>query len=207
MKHGLRNYGVLCIFTVALFTGGCGGIGKDSPGVTVSAAITPTYNGGTTSSVDVVQNICTSASSGQTQPEYFADHMATATLIAGLINQSSIVKQLTVTLDSYTIDYRSSADSPGAPPIQSDTREKTVSFIVSAETTSTSFPVEFVDLIRKNQYLSDVTGGTFTGPVPLNNYTATFTFQGHSENGVPITFSAQTDFQIGDFNVCPDGFF
>lgn len=206
MKQRLRNYGVACIFAVAIFTGGCGGFDKGSPGVTVSATITPMYNGVTTSSVDAVGNICTSVSSTQTQPEYFTDHMATASLSAQLINPSSIVKQMTVTLDSYTIDYRSSADSPAAPPIQSDTREKTISFVVSAETTSTSFSVEFVDLIRKNKYFSDVTGGTFAGSVPLNNYTATFTFQGHSENGVPITFSAQTDFQIGDFNECPDGF-
>jgi hypothetical protein len=207
MKGRLRNYSVMGILAIALFTGGCGGIGKDSPGVTVSATITPTYNGIITASVDAGQNICTSTSSAQTQPEYFADHMATASLSARLINQNSIVKQMTVTLDNYTIDYRSSADSPGAPPIQSDTREKTISFVVSAETTSTDFPVEFVDLIRKNQYLSDVTGGTLTGQVPLNNYTATFTFHGHSENGVSITFSAQTDFQVGDFNMCPDGFF
>lgn len=200
MKHRLRNYSFICIFAVAIFTGGCGGIGKDSSGVTVSATITPTYNGSNTASVDAVRNICTSTSSTQTQSEYFADHMATALLSAQLINPSSAVKQMTVTLDGYTIDYSSSADSPGAPPIQSDTREKTISFVVSRGTTSTSFSVEFIDLIRKNQYFS-AAGGT------LNNYTATYTFQGHSENGVPMTFSAQTDFQIGNFDNCPAGFF
>jgi len=209
MKHRLRNCSVLCIFIVVIFTVGCGGVGKDSPGVTVSATITPTYNGSNSSSVDVVQQLCTNSSgtSVQTQPEFFADHMATVLLNAGLINPSNIVKQMTIYLDSYTISYASSADSPGAPPMQSDTRAKTLSFIVTGETTTTSFSVEFVDLIRKNQYFSDVTGGTFIGPVPLNNYTATYTFQGHAQNGVPITFYAQTDFQIGSFNNCPAGFF
>ncbi len=203
MKHRLRHYSAVCFFSIVIFVGGCGGVGKDSPGIIVSATITPTYNGSNTPSVDVVQNVCTNSNgtSAQTQPEYFADHMAMVSLDARLINPSNVVRQMTVYLDGYTIDYASSSDSPGAPPIQSDTRAKTISFVVSgATTTSSSFSVEFVDLIRKNQYFSD-TGGT------LNNYTATYTFQGHSENGVPMTFSAKTDFQIGNFNYCPAGFF
>jgi hypothetical protein len=183
--------------------GGCGG--KGSSGVQVSATITPTYNGVNTSSVDAVQNICTNASTGQTQPEYFADHTATVSIIANLINPSNVIKQMTVYIDSYTIDYQSSADSAGAPAIQSDARNKTTSFIVSSPTPSSvaSITVELVDLIRKNKYSTDaLTASSF-----LNNYTATYTFSGHSENGVPLTFSAQTDFQIGAFNNCPAGFF
>jgi hypothetical protein len=198
------------ILAIALFTGGCGGIGKDSPGVTVSATITPTYNGSNSSSVDVVRNVCLSTNSTQTQPEFFADHGATALISASLINPSSAINQMTVYIDRYTLDYQSNADSPGAPPIQPDTREMTFSFIVSgATTTQVSVPVSFVDLTRKSKYYSDVTTGGFASQTSylINKYTATYTFEGHSENGVPITFSAQKDFQIGSFDNCPDGFY
>jgi hypothetical protein len=111
---------------------------------------------------------------------------------------------LTVYIDSYTIDYSSHADSPGAPAIQSDAREKTISFIVSSSSTTAAatqanVTVSLVDLIRKNQYLSNVGGR-------LNNYTATYTFQGHSENGEHFTFNAQTDFQMGSFIYCQSGY-
>lgn len=203
MKHRLRKYGAMCIFAAALFTSGCGGGSKDSPGVTVSATITPTYNGVNTSSVDAAQNLCTDPS-GTTQLEYFADHTATVSISANLINPSNVIKQLIVYIDSYTIDYQASADSAGAPSIQSDTRNKTISFIVSSATPSpvASITVELVDLLRKNQYNTDA----LTAPSFLNNYTATYTFMGHSENGVPVTFTSQTDFQIGKFNYCPAGF-
>lgn len=198
MKNKRGNYLAVNMLLTVFLLGGCGGGGKDSPGVKMSAMITPTYNGANFFSIDVVRTNCTDGS--LTQPEYFADHTATASISASLINPSNIIKQMTVYIDSYTITYNSHADSPGAPPIQSDTREKTISFIVSgASTTPVAVTVSLVDLIRKNQYYSTVGGG-------LNNYTATYTFQGHNENGAPFAFNAQTDFQIGSFNYCPSGF-
>jgi len=198
MKNKRGNYLAITMLLMVFLQGGCGGGGKDSPGVKMSATITPTYNGGNSFSIDAVRTNCTDGS--KTQPEYFADHTATASISASLINPSNIINKLTVYIDSYTITYSSHADSPGAPPIQADTREKTISFIVSGEgPASVEATLSFVDLIRKNQYYNNVGGG-------LNNYTATYTFQGHSENGVQFTFNAQTDFQIGSFNYCPSGF-
>lgn len=199
MKDKFVNYIMLSVFVTVLFAGGCGGGGgKDSPGVKASATITPTYNGKNTLSVDAVQDRCSNGST--TQAEYFADHSATASISASLINTSSVEKELTIYIDRYTIDYRSHVDSPGAPSLQQDMREKTFSFIVNGTTASVDMPVAFVDLLRKDQYLSAVAGQL------LNNYTATYTFEGHSENGIHFTFSGQTDFQIGDFNNCPTGF-
>jgi len=106
-----------------------------------------------------------------------------------------------VYIDGYTVTYTSHADSPGAPPIQSDVRNVSFSFIVTSATSTSvgSATVELVDLIRKDQYFLN-TGGA------LSNYTASYIFRGHGENGVQFTFGAQTDFQIGGFNYCPAGF-
>jgi hypothetical protein len=190
---------VISLLLNVLLLGGCGGGGKDSPGITVSAVITPSYNGANTFSVDSVANFCTNGTT--TQLEYFADHVATASFSASLLNPSNIIEPMTAFMDSYAITYTSNADSPGAPPIQPDTREMTSSFIVGGSTTTTvaSVQVEFFDLIRKNQYYSDA-GGT------LNNYAATYTFSGHTENGYKFTVTSQRDFQIGSFNYCPDGY-
>ena len=179
---------------------------KDSPGVTVSAMITPTYNAVSTTSVDAVQDTCVSGSS--TQAEYFADHGATVTFSARLINPGNIIKDMTVSLDRYTINYNSSADSPGAPLIQADSREMALSFLVSgASTVSVEASATFVDLVRKNKYLADMQSGAYqSSPGDLNNYIATYTFEGHSENGVSFSVTAQSTFQIGSFNNCPAGY-
>lgn len=197
MKNRRAKFIALNILLTFFLLSGCDGNG-DSPGVKMSATITPTYNGANSPSIDATRNICTQGST--TQLEYFSDHTATALISASLINPSDVIKQMTVYIDSYTITYSSHADSPGAPAIQADTRVKGISFIVSGEgTASIETTLSFVDLIRKNQYYTTVGGA-------LNNYSATYTFQGHSENGVHFTFNAQADFQIGNFNYCPAGF-
>ena len=162
--------------------------------------MTPTYNGVDTNSVDAFRATCTN-SSGATQPEYFADHMATASIYASLIDPRD---QQIVYIDAYTIDYLSSADSPGAPLIQSDTRANSISFGVSSATPTLAATVtlELVDLIRKNEYTADVK----SAPSYLNNYAATYTFKGHNRSGAPFTFTSRTNFQIGPFNYCPPGF-
>jgi hypothetical protein len=201
MKNKQADYLAITLFLTVFFLGGCGKVGNaDSPGVTMTAIITPTYNGGNYYSVDVVQDICTQGST--TQLEYFADHTATASFSASLINPSAIIPQLTVYLDGYTITYQRHADSPGAPPILEDTRTMTDNFIVSSASSTTGVvtaTVLFVDVKRKIQYYSDAGGA-------LNNYTATYTFHAHGENGVPFTFNASADFQIGNINYCPTGY-
>jgi len=198
MENRYGNYLTITVLTMLLsvfLLAGCGGGGNNSPGVKMTATITPTYNGKSTLSVDSVQTNCTNST--LTKPEYFADHSATALISASLIKSSDPVNKMTVFIDSYTVTYQSHADSPGAPAIQADTREKTISLLVSGEApASVEVTVTLVDLIRKIQY----------GGVGLNNYTATYTFKGHNENGAQFTFNTQTDFEIGNFNNCPDGF-
>jgi len=199
MKNKLGNSLLISIFFTVILLGGCGGGGKVSSGVTAAAVITPTYNGADTYSVDAVRSNCRN-SDGTIHLEYFADHSATVTISASLINPSNTNNQMKASIDRYTIEYHGLADSPGAPPIQSDTREKTVDFVLSgAATTTVEMTVVFVDLIRKQQYLSNVPSGS------LNNYTATYFFEGHSENGQLFNFSSHTNFQIGSFNYCPSG--
>jgi len=206
MKMTLPYYMIIGILFYALLLGGCGGGSKDSPGVTVSATITPTYNAVNTTSVDAVQDTCVSGSS--TQAEYFADHGATVSINARLINPGNIIKDMNVSLDRYTINYNSTADSPGAPPIEVDSREMTLSFLVSgASSVSVETSATFVDLVRKNKYLADLQSGVYqSSPGDLNNYIATYTIEGHSENGVHFTITAQSAFQIGSFNYCPAGY-
>jgi hypothetical protein len=206
MKMTLPYYMLIGILFNALLLGGCGGGSKDSPGVTVSATITPTYNAVNTTSVDAVQDTCVSGSS--TQAEYFADHGATVSISARLINPGNIIKEMNVSLDRYTINYNSTADSPGAPPIEVDSREMTLNFLVSgASSVSVETSATFVDLVRKNKYLADLQSGVYqSSPGDLNNYIATYTIEGHSENGVHFAITAQSAFQIGSFNYCPAGY-
>jgi hypothetical protein len=206
MKITLPDYIVIGILFNALLLGGCGGGSKDSTGVTVSATITPTYNAVSTTSVDAVQDTCVSGSS--TQAEYFADHGATVSISARLINPGNIIKDMTVYIDRYTIDYTRNADSPSAPPIQADSREMALSFMVSGDSTvSVETSATFVDLVRKNKYLADMQSGAYqSSPGYLNNYIAAYTFEGHSKNGVSFTVTAQSAFQIGSFNYCPAGY-
>lgn len=199
MKNILQNGLFISMLLNVLLVGGCGGGGTDSPGITVSAVILPYYNGGYTSSVDTVPTFCTNGTN--TQYEHFADHQATASITASIINPSNVIEPMTAFIDSYTITFNRNADSPGAPSIQSDTREVTFSFIVndSTEALVAEITVELVDLIRKGQYYSATVGS-------LNNYTATYVFSGHTENGEQFTVTSKTNFQIGSFNNCPDGF-
>ena len=200
MKSTLHYSIMISVLLPVLFLGGCGRGGKeDSPGITASASITPSYNGASTYSVDSVRNSCSNGST--TQLEYFADHGATVSFSASLINPSNLIKQMTVFIDSYTITYNSHDDSSGAPSLQPDTRQMTFSFIVNGATptASASVAIAFVDLIRKERYYSVAGGG-------LSNYTATYTFSGHTEHGDQFTITSQTDFQIGGFNYCPSGF-
>jgi hypothetical protein len=199
MKTMLYNGLIINMLLNVLVMGGCSGSNIDSSGITVSAEISPFYNDAYTSSVDVVQNSCSNGTT--TQSEFFADHVAIASINAGLLNSSNIMGPMTVFLDGYTITYNGNTDSSGAPPIQPDTREMSVSFIVSSATPTlaASLTVELVDLIRKDQYYTVFGGG-------LNNYTATYTFSGHTENGYHFTITSQRDFQVGSFNYCPDGY-
>jgi len=184
----------------------CGGSGGDGPGaggsestgVLLSATIMPTYLGTNTPSVDVIQQVCTVGPPPVF--EKFTDHGATATITATLLDPATPTPG-TLFIEKYTVEFRRSTDSIGAPPMQSDTRFDVITIVPSTSTTAT---VAMVDLLRKDKYRSDIASGIYTSNPPniLNNYTAIYTFEGQNQFGFRFKFQTQTNFQIGSFDYC-----
>lgn len=202
----------LCFFLVAGILAGCGGGGPGSPGssgtedtgVKLDATIMPNYLGADTYSVDAFQDLCDAGP----PPEYedFTDHGATLTIHALLLNPNATFPAGDLYIEKYTVEYRRSTDSIGAPPIQTDIRYETILIPAPSGTAETLVEVSviLVDLIRKIQYQDDVyVAPRFSsGPSYINNYTAIYTFEGKNENGTKFSFKVQTNFQIGWFDYC-----
>lgn len=201
---------VYCLLS-AVFLLGCGGGGipgmpgsQGDTGVILEATITPAYNGKNTASVDVVPQICTpAAGTTPAKYEYYADHGATLNLNVSLLNPNTKVPPGILYIEKYTIDFRRSTDSIGAPPIEIDTRYTTLAITPPTGTAvaTASMTVVLMDLKRKAQYYTDVTSGQYTTNV-LNNYTATYTFEGQNQYGTRFSFVLTTNFQIGSFDNC-----
>jgi len=169
----------------------------------VAATVTPIYLGKNTGSVDAFQSVCDEGP--PRDYEDFTDHNATLTVTARLINPNTTFPAGDLYIEKYTVEFKRSGDSIGAPPIESDTRYKTI--VIPAPTGTNVSTVEdtvvLVDLIRKDRYEEDVTSGRFTyASAYLNNYTAVFKFEGENAYGKYFSFKAQTDFQIGSFDNC-----
>jgi hypothetical protein len=192
------------------FLFGCGGgsgspgsSGSENTGVKVDASVQGLYLGQATYSVDAVQSLCQEGP----PPVYedFTDHQATVTFTARLINPGSSFQAGKLYIEKYTIEFRRSSDSIGAPPIEFDTRYKTIEIPapISAGEVVVETDILLVDLLRKAQYLEDMLSGRYSsGPYYLNNYTAIFTFYGQNEFGESFKVKAQMDFQIGNFDNC-----
>jgi hypothetical protein len=211
-KNKFFMFVVFCLLS-AVFLWACGGgggsgspgsKGTEDTGVEVDATITPTYLASNTYSVDVFRDDC-DPEPDAVDPEDFTDHNATLSLTARLINPNTTFPAGYLTVEKYTVEFRRSSDSLGAPPIQSDIRYKTIVIPapVAAGITTVEDTVILVDLIRKDQYRSDITSGRYnSGMAYINNYTAIYTFEGKNEYGKKFTFKVQTDFQIGWFDYC-----
>jgi hypothetical protein len=203
---------ILLSAILVLMVWGCGGSGPGSPGtqgtedtgVILEATIIPTYNNVNTNSVDAFQGVCDVGP--PIKYEVFTDHTATVTVSARLLNPNSTFQAGTLYIEKYTVEFRRSTDSIGAPPIESDTRYKSIIITppTGAGTNTVTDTVILVDLIRKDKYRSDMLSGMFTsaGAAYLNNYTAIYTFEGKNQFGDSFSFTAQTDFQIGNFDNC-----
>ena len=209
-----RNYFLLFagyFSLLAILLAGCGGGGPGSPGssgsentgVALSATVVGSYQGAATNSVDAFPDQC--GTPPATTPEFFADHQATVTFTARLLNPGSDFQAGKLYIEKYTVEFRRSSDSIGAPPIESDTRYQTIEIpapIGAGEVTLTSTTI-LVDLLRKDQYASDMLSGRYSsGSAYLNNYTAIFTFYGQNEFGENFKVQTQMNFQIGNFNNC-----
>jgi hypothetical protein len=210
----------VCCLLLTVFLWGCGSgpgspgsSGSEDTGVIVDAVITPQYNGSNSYSVDAFQGQCCSgaeipfngACSSTPTVEVFTDHDASVTFTARLVNPNTTFQVGNLYIEKYTIEYRRSTDSIGAPPIQSDTRFQTITIPAptGSGTTTVTASIIFLDLIRKDQYESDMTSGRYgSGLAYLNNYTAIYTFFGKNDFGKEFKIKSEVDFQIGDFDMC-----
>jgi hypothetical protein len=194
--------------------GSPGSSGSEDTGVIMDAVITPQYNGSNLYSVDAFRGQCCSGaeipsdatcSSGTPTVEVFTDHGASVTFTARLVNPNTTFQIGNLYIDKYTIEYRRSTDSIGAPPIQSDTRFQTITITAptGSGTTTVTATLVFLDLIRKDQYASDMTSGIYSSSLSyINNYTAVYTFYGKNDYGKEFKIKSEVDFQIGDFDMC-----
>ena len=202
-------FNIYCLlFTLLLW--GCGdgpgspaSKGSEDTGVMLEATIIPTYNGTDTYSVDAFQQVCTEGP----PPVYevITDHAAKVTISSRLLNPTSTFQPGTLYIEKYTVEFRRSTDSIGAPPIESDTRYKSIIITPpsGAGTNTLEDTLILVDLTRKDKYATDMLSGMYTsGSAYLNNYTAIYTFEGKNQFGKEFSFKAQVDFQIGNFNNC-----
>ncbi|MDQ7786491.1 MAG: hypothetical protein RDU01_02690 [Thermodesulfovibrionales bacterium] len=199
----------ILVMSVALYgcgsgAGAPGSKGIEDTGVQLSAVVNGVYLGASTNSVDVFQDLCDPGP----PPKYevFTDHQAEVTFTASLINPNPTIKPGTLYIDKYTIEYKRSNDSLGAPPIEKDTRFETI--IISPPlsgngTTSLIWTIALIDLPRKEKYGDDVLSGRYDSHLAyINNYTAIFTFYGKNEYGEAFTVKTQMNFQIGWFDNC-----
>jgi len=211
MKRSYFLLFTVCSLLFSVLLWGCGagpgspgGQGTEDTGVILEAAIIPTYNGADTYSVDAFQQVCTVGP----PPTYevFTDHAAKVTISSRLLNPNSKFQPGTLYIEKYTVEFRRSTDSIGAPPIESDTRYKSIVITPpsGAITNTLDDTLILVDLIRKDKYATDMLSGMYTsaGFAYLNNYTATFTFYGQNQFGDSFSFTTQLDFQIGNFDNC-----
>jgi hypothetical protein len=193
-----------CIFLALLFWG-CGDGGPGPPGsegtadtgVILDIVINPE-----TKSIDAFQEMCS-----ETTYEDFTDQFAEAVFTARMINPTGTNETGILYIEKYTVEYRRSTDSIGAPPIESDTRYVTIEIppLTSATPSSlTSAGVILFDLIRKDHYATDMLSGQYTsaGFSYLNNYTAIYTFYGKNQFGTEFSVKATVDIQVGDFDNC-----
>ncbi len=212
MKRSYFLLFTVCSLLFSVLLWGCGDgpgspgtQGTEDTGVILEATIIPTYNGADTYSVDAFRNPDCDGDPTTDDPEPFTDHSARVTISSRLLNPTSTFKPGTLYIDKYIVEFRRSTDSIGAPPIESDTRYKSIIITPpsGAGTNTVTDTVILVDLIRKDKYATDMLSGIYTsGLAYLNNYTATYTFEGKNEFGDSFSFKAQTDFQIGNFCNC-----
>ncbi|MGE5239082.1 MAG: hypothetical protein ACM3ON_09790 [Chloroflexota bacterium] len=193
--------------------GGGGGSGPGEPGssgsgdtgVILSATVQPVYLDTNTSSVDVVRQDDCDGDSTTIDPEPFTDHGAAFTFTARLLNPNTTFRAGDIFIEKYTIQYRRSQDSIGAPPIQQYEAFSTMR--IQAPSSDNVVTVQdsgvLVDLTRKIDYEQALQSGQFTsGAFGINNYTAIYTFTGQNEFGEDVELQAEANFQIGSFDNC-----
>jgi hypothetical protein len=211
-----RVFGMTGLLLSALLSG-CGGgpgspgsQGNEGTGMNISVAdisFAKNTNADTQSpNVDAFQEICTPGPPPKFEP--FRDHTAVVTFTATLLNPRTTFPVGDLFIQKYTVDFRAKNDSIGAPPIEQfiGFPNVTIPAPVGTATSSVDATVMLVDLTRKFKYAADMTTNppSYTSSSSfINNYTATYTFEGQNANGVHFTLVGQTDIAIGDYANCP----
>lgn len=212
MKKGYVLLFLLYIAAMSIILSGCGSgagapgsKGTEDTGVILEGQIVGLYLDLNTDDVDAFQADC-DPDPATVEPEEFTAHQAEVTFTASLINQNPTIKPGTLYIDKYTVEYKRSNDSLGAPPIEKDTRFQSITIVPplsGPNMTITETRVMLVDLPRKDQYYDDVVSGRYSyHPAYINNYTAIYTFYGKNDYGENFTLKAQMDFQIGAYDYC-----
>ena len=216
-KKILRVFGMIGMLCSALFWG-CGGGGPGSPGTQgaegtgVNLSVTDISFGANPTAdiqspnVDAFQAICDPGPPPKFEP--FRDHTAVVTFTASLLNPRTTFPVGDLFIEKYTVDFRVKNDSIGAPPIEQFVgfQRVTIPAPVGAIQSSAVATLMLVDLPRKFTYATNMTTTppSYTSSSSfINNYTATYTFEGQNANGVHFTLVGQTDFAIGDYDNCP----
>ena len=196
------SFGLLMLLALSACGGDSGSGTTGGTGLSLTTTLVATYAGRNSLSVDVVRQICEPGSPPVL--EVFTDHGASVTISARLLDPSTSPGDLIV--DKYTVEFRRSTDSIGAPPILSDTRFSVIAIgaPTGAGTTTTTAGVILVDLLRKARYLNDIDSGLYLSNPPniLNNYTAIYTFSGKNQSGQAFSFVTQMDIAVGSFDYC-----
>jgi hypothetical protein len=133
------------------------------------------------------------------------DSTVTLTVNSRLINPTTEVTPGVLYVEKYTIEYRRSQDSIGAPPIENFTGYHTIVMIPPAGEeikTYVTTGIILVDLVRKLQYANDIASPQYTSSETLNNYTAIYTFEGKNQYGADFCFKVQFNFEIGNYANC-----
>lgn len=198
---------LMCIFLLSCGggSGSPGSQGTEDTGVIVDAEIKPRYLNEETYSVDAFQDNDCDDNPDTNDPEDFETHVADVTFTARLMNPNTTVKPGTLYIEYYTIEYRRSNDSIGAPPIEMFTGYQTIVITPpeGKDVTSVTATVVFFDLKRKFQYWEDILSGQYSyHPAYLNDYTAIYTFYGKNEHGTRFKIKATMSFEIGNFDNC-----
>jgi hypothetical protein len=132
------------------------------------------------------------------------DSTVTLSLNLWLLNPNTDIKPGVLYIEKYTIEYRRSEDSIGAPPIETFTEYKTIPLVPPTGEDLVTYGysgIMLLDLKRKFQYEEDIASGQYA-PGDLNNYTAVYTFEGKNSYGSEFCFKMEFNFEIGDYAKC-----
>jgi hypothetical protein len=224
----LLSAGIIATWGCGSGPGSPGSGNTEDLGVTVNTTIS--FAGNATvdvqsPNVDAFQDVCTAeTATTAAKMEPFRDHPAQLTFDARLLNPNTTFQVGTLFIEKYTVTFRRKNDSITSPPIETFVGNERVTIVppTGNGVTTVTTTLMFVDLRRKFAYRDAFcsswfffSGGLLVGnsctPVGqfsstdsfINNYTATYTFEGQNSFGKSFVLTAQTDFSIGDFANCP----